>query len=130
LLALNGLTLVFKHPYPVMTRQVMSFGEAGNSNWPKDAILIGSSAKVEWYTDGYGPEWPQRRWGARVMIQPLDAPKPSADNVDRAFEQYERATKKANGSRKPLEIERDCWDEVRLRAPAPGVPRRPGPRSA
>jgi len=115
LLALKGVALVFTHPCPVKTTQVQCSGSPGKDNW-KAGVLTGSSAKVDFCTDGDGASYPERRWGYRAMFLPFDAPQPSADKMDGIFEQYEKATKLAEGNRKPMEIERDCWDETRLRA--------------
>merc|ERR1712037_930396 len=91
----------------------------GRSNW-KIGFLAGSVADVEFSTDGDGSSWDgsssaDRRWGFQVMFLPFDMPMPSASVRDAFFADWEKETEQAEGFTKPMELERDNWDETRLR---------------
>merc|ERR1711920_995877 len=111
-----GVTLVFKHPCPVKKKQVFCHGPPGVSNWKAGGILTGSTADVEFATDGDGSLYPEKRWGYRVMFLPFDMPVPSAEAAEQFFSKYSKETTMAEGRSKPMEVERDDWDETRLRA--------------
>ncbi|CAK0852885.1 unnamed protein product [Prorocentrum cordatum] len=115
LLALSGVTLVFEHPCPVKRTQVSCHGPPGASNW-KAGLITGSAADVCFSTDGDGSMHPSRRWGFRAMFLPFDVPRPSAEKMDQLFQSFEEATKRAIGVTEPMDVQRDDWDEARLRA--------------
>merc|ERR1712048_1050434 len=67
-------------------------------------------------TDGDGSSYPDRRWGVWALFLPSDAAKPSAEALKRIADKYEQVTLKSQGSPDDILVERDDWDEVRLRA--------------
>jgi len=115
LLALSGVTLVFKHPCPVKKTQVLCHGPPGATNW-KAGLLTGSAADVCFSTDGDGSMYPSRRWGFRVMFLPFDVARPSEEKVDQFFQRFEEETRRATGVTEIMDVQRDDWDEARLRA--------------
>jgi len=115
LLVLSDLALAFRQPEPRPSQQFKGWGPPDSEQW-KCKELPGSVARFHFQTDGDSSGEPEERWGFWAVVLPSDAPRPSAQALDALAAKWVDATTKARGVQQELQVERDEWDETRLRA--------------
>merc|ERR1712150_125281 len=93
----------------------VKFTGSGSSGWKSD-VLPGESVDVEFSTDGDGGSYPERRWGVFALLLPSDAVALPSEKMDDLIDKYTEVTEKAVGIRCEVQVERDDWDEMRIRA--------------
>eukprot|EP00931_Biecheleriopsis_adriatica_P001511 TRINITY_DN10187_c0_g1_i1.p1 TRINITY_DN10187_c0_g1~~TRINITY_DN10187_c0_g1_i1.p1 ORF type:complete len:1911 (-),score=394.98 TRINITY_DN10187_c0_g1_i1:31-5049(-) len=124
-MAASDLTLVFKHPKP----QKALFSEHSGPSRSGDVSSSWTSCRIpgdyvdfEFSTDGDGGDSPEKRWGVLALTMPLegDADGSFSDEAVTAMEaffvKWADTTVKAGGIEDTPKVERDNWDEARLRA--------------
>lgn len=127
LLALKGWTVVFTQPNPAAVLKFSVSGPRGGTDesrkgaeaedpW-KACTLPGSHAEFEFTTDGDTAGVPSaERWGVWALILPKDQKPPSQAEVDKLAEKWVEATSRAQGCQDEMVIQRNDWDEARLKA--------------
>jgi len=114
LLEMAGVTLIFHQPNPGKSQRFEASGEFGPSwNCPE---LPGDVADFHFATDGDGVDYPDRRWGFFALVVGKGGAQPSQEKVDELATKWSEAIVKANGVPEEPAVERDDWDEARLRA--------------
>merc|ERR1712176_1645992 len=78
--------------------------------------LPGSSAQFEWSSYGAPADNDEKRWGWWALVLSNETPRPSRQSVDELAEKWVAAKKNAAGFQGDMQVERDDWDEARLRA--------------
>eukprot|EP00930_Biecheleria_cincta_P039545 TRINITY_DN27178_c0_g1_i1.p1 TRINITY_DN27178_c0_g1~~TRINITY_DN27178_c0_g1_i1.p1 ORF type:complete len:1835 (-),score=290.54 TRINITY_DN27178_c0_g1_i1:77-5581(-) len=115
LLAKAGITLVFKQPNPQPTLRYQFSGAAGLPAW-KTCHIQGDFAGIEFSTDGDGIDQADKRWGVLALVMPrTDDAEPSGD-LEQFFTDWVETSAKGLGYRETPVVERDGWDEGRLRS--------------
>jgi len=115
LLAMSDVTLVFKQPNPSKTQKFMCQGPADPEKWKYSSELPGGSADFTFISDGDGADDPSKRWGFWALVLPDGHKAPSKTVLDKLAADWTTAAQKAAWVEEP-EIQRDEWDEARLRA--------------
>ncbi|CAE7456491.1 Nlrc3, partial [Symbiodinium pilosum] len=116
LLDTPGLTLVFAHPRPKSVQLHESFGATGKACW-KRVKVPGDYAEFEFSTDGDGGDKPDKRWGVLALAMPATSDDDSMqEKVDSFLGKWVEELRRATGSMESPTVERDAWDEARLRA--------------
>jgi len=113
LLELTEVTLIFSTPNPDKTKLFEVFG--GADRWTSKE-LPGDVAEFQWCTDGDGASEEKLRWGFWALVLSGDSPETDSNKIDEFLVNWDDATMKATGAPEELKIERDTWDEARLRA--------------
>jgi len=118
LLEKKGLTLVFTQPFPQKSQIFQDSGTSREENW-KTHEIPGDFAEFEFSTDGDGGDQPEKRWGVLAVVLPKstgDSPSPSFEEVDAWCSKWVELHIQAEGIRDMVEVDRNSWDEGRLRA--------------
>jgi len=117
LLKMSGITLVFTQPHPEKTQLWEAYGSAEDSpsSWECPAFA-GDVADIQLSTDGDGKDEPEQRWGFWALVRGKGTSAPSSEKVEELAEKWVDVTNKAIGRREEMQVERDGWDEARLRA--------------
>mmetsp|Transcript_70812 Transcript_70812/g.183811 ORF Transcript_70812/g.183811 Transcript_70812/m.183811 type:complete len:388 (-) Transcript_70812:13-1176(-) len=117
LLNMSGITLVFTQPHPQKTKLFEAYGSAeGNPSSWECAELPGDVADFQLETDGDGKDYPDQRWGFWALVRGTDTPVPSSEKLEELAERWMDVRQKALGRQDEMSVERDGWDEARLRA--------------
>jgi len=124
LLAMSGVTLVFVHPRPQREMVACYYGQACSSEsessgesgrWNRLEVQ-GACVDFEFETDGDGGDEPDSRWGVWLLVLPAREALPSQEEVNTLAERWMKVTSCAMGCKAAPSVERDQWDEARLRA--------------
>ncbi|CAE6941667.1 Nlrc3, partial [Symbiodinium sp. CCMP2456] len=112
-----GLTVVFTHPRPNSVQLHECFGATGKACW-KRCKVPGDYAEFEFSTDGDGGDKPDKRWGVLALVLPAASSDDMGlqEKVDEFLGRWVEELQRAAGSMESPTVERDAWDEVRLRA--------------
>jgi len=116
LLQKDGVTLAFVQPNPKKAQLYQDSGHASPDNWQSHEIP-GDFAEFEFSTDGDGTAAnAAQRWGVLAVVLPVEANR-SREEADAFALKSAEATRRAVGiATTAPEIERNGWDEARLRA--------------
>lgn len=115
LLALNGLELVFTLPNASRVPHFTGSGAVSSDTWAMKE-LPGSSALFTFNCYGGTDAEVEKRWGVWALVLPGDAKRLSVQQIDSLSEKWVDVSTKASGLQDKVEVERDDWDEARLRA--------------
>lgn len=115
LLAVPGICVAFHHPKPQASQVQECFGARGKSCW-KHCQVPGDYAEFEFSTDGDGGDKPDRRWGVLALILPAPVEQTAETKVEEFLETWAQTLVRASGTLEQPHVERDAWDEARLRA--------------
>lgn len=118
LLQMRDVTLVFTQPYPTKTQRFQHSGPSGEERWASFEVP-GDFAEFEFSTDGDSGDRPEQRWGILGLVFPRDGETkiPSQEEVEAFFSKWVEFNMRSTVPKGlPPEVERNCWDEARLRS--------------
>jgi len=114
LLGLSDVVLVFKLANPSKKRLKTYSGPCGSANWGKCEVP-GDSVTFAFSTDGDGRDDVAKRWGFFAMVTDGGAKAPAQEKLDELATKWAEVKRRAQWVKDP-EVQRDDWDEARLRA--------------
>jgi len=115
LLALKGVELVFTLPSASRVPHFTGSGAASPDTWAMRE-LPGSTAQFTFKCRGGTDVDAEKRWGVWALVLPGDAKRLSVQEVDRLAQKWVDVATNASGWQGKMEVERDEWDEARLRS--------------
>ncbi|CAK9080100.1 Hypothetical protein SCF082_LOCUS38200 [Durusdinium trenchii] len=115
MLDLPGICVAFQHPKPQSTQVHECFGQKEKSCW-KHCEVAGDYAEFEFSTDGDKGDSPEKRWGVLALILPAPVEPEVKEKVESFLATWTEKLEKANGNQEQPQVEREGWDEARLRA--------------
>lgn len=115
LLALTDVSLVFCLQNPDKTQKFQGSGPPGSKCW-HGCELPGDSVDFEFSTDGDPSGDPAMRWGVFAIVVPKGSATIQQHKLDEAAATIAAATMMGAGPDLDPQVERDGWDESRLRA--------------
>jgi len=116
LLVLSDVTLVFTQPSPQKKQVFQGSGAADLTTTWKCPDLPGDVADFAFTTDGDAGDDPDKRWGVWAVVLPAGAKAPSQKAIDDLAAKWIEAVGKATASEEEVQVQREGWDETRLRA--------------
>lgn len=117
LLRQPGVTLVCRPRYSEATKLCEAWGRGGDARW-KTQEIPGEYLQCEFVSGCEGRDLPAQRWGILALVMPVafGQREATADQVEAFLERWAELNAAAEGCDERLEVEREGWDEARLRA--------------
>eukprot|EP00434_Breviolum_minutum_P016905 symbB.v1.2.014916.t1/scaffold1100.1/size328752/6 len=115
ILELPGICVAFQHPKPQASQAHECFGPKEKSCW-QHCQVPGDYGEFEFSTDGDGGDKPDKRWGVLALVLPAPVEDNAKEKVEEFLNNWTQTVLRAEGTSEQPHVERDGWDEARLRA--------------
>jgi len=115
LLSMSDVTLIFSLPDTDPIPYFSGCGPANSETWACKE-LPGSSAQFKLSCRGGFNVESEQNWGIWALVLPADARRLSLQETDRLVQRWVEVADMSRGVTGKVEVERDDWDETRLKA--------------